>query len=149
MPQMARSMMAMILGAFTSHALAQNAPPTRPADAPGAPTWTVVPGAGKNAPVDADGNFLIGPDYVAAERDLDAYTDQIEALERQLQRELNDGVVYDKGTERGDARYGVPLGREQTPEDIGELAAFLASDAARNITGQWIAVDGGITLRQQ
>jgi NAD(P)-dependent dehydrogenase (short-subunit alcohol dehydrogenase family) len=44
---------------------------------------------------------------------------------------------------------GVPLGREQTPEDIGELAAFLSSDAARNITGQWIAVDGGITLRQQ
>ena len=42
---------------------------------------------------------------------------------------------------------GVPLGREQTPEDIGELAAFLASDAGRNITGQWIAVDGGITLR--
>jgi NAD(P)-dependent dehydrogenase (short-subunit alcohol dehydrogenase family) len=45
-------------------------------------------------------------------------------------------------------KRGVPLGREQTPEDIGELAAFLASDAARNITGQWIAVDGGITLRQ-
>jgi NAD(P)-dependent dehydrogenase (short-subunit alcohol dehydrogenase family) len=45
-------------------------------------------------------------------------------------------------------KRGVPLGREQTPEDIGELAAFLASEAARNITGQWIAVDGGITLRQ-
>jgi NAD(P)-dependent dehydrogenase (short-subunit alcohol dehydrogenase family) len=45
-------------------------------------------------------------------------------------------------------RRGVPMGREQTPEDIGHLAAFLASDAARNITGQWIAVDGGITLRQ-
>lgn len=45
-------------------------------------------------------------------------------------------------------KRGVPLGREQTPEDIGELAAFLASDAGRNITGQWIAVDGGITLRQ-
>jgi NAD(P)-dependent dehydrogenase (short-subunit alcohol dehydrogenase family) len=43
---------------------------------------------------------------------------------------------------------GVPLGREQTPEDIGQLTAFLVSDAARNITGQWIAVDGGITLRQ-
>jgi len=42
----------------------------------------------------------------------------------------------------------VPLAREQTPEDIGHLAAFLASDAARNITGQWVAVDGGITLRQ-
>jgi NAD(P)-dependent dehydrogenase (short-subunit alcohol dehydrogenase family) len=45
-------------------------------------------------------------------------------------------------------KRGVPLGREQTPDDIGHLAAFLASDAARNITGQWIAVDGGITLRQ-
>jgi NAD(P)-dependent dehydrogenase (short-subunit alcohol dehydrogenase family) len=45
-------------------------------------------------------------------------------------------------------KRGVPMGREQTPEDIGHLAAFLASDAARNITGQWIAVDGGITLRQ-
>lgn len=44
-------------------------------------------------------------------------------------------------------KSGVPLGREQTPEDIGELAAFLASPAARNITGQAIAVDGGITLR--
>jgi NAD(P)-dependent dehydrogenase (short-subunit alcohol dehydrogenase family) len=41
----------------------------------------------------------------------------------------------------------VPLGREQTPEDIGKLAVFLASDDARNITGQEIKVDGGITLR--
>jgi NAD(P)-dependent dehydrogenase (short-subunit alcohol dehydrogenase family) len=41
----------------------------------------------------------------------------------------------------------VPLGREQTPEDIGRLAVFLCSDDARNITGQWISVDGGITLR--
>jgi meso-butanediol dehydrogenase/(S,S)-butanediol dehydrogenase/diacetyl reductase len=45
-------------------------------------------------------------------------------------------------------KRAVPLGREQTLEDIGQLAAVLASDAARNITGQWIAVDGGITLRQ-
>ena len=29
----------------------------------------------------------------------------------------------------------VPLGRAQIVEDIGHLAAFLASDAARNITG--------------
>ena len=43
---------------------------------------------------------------------------------------------------------GVPMGREQTPEDIGNLASFLASERARNITGQWISVDGGITLRQ-
>ena len=42
----------------------------------------------------------------------------------------------------------VPLGREQTLEDIAQLAAFLGSDAARNITGQWISIDGGTTLRQ-
>ena len=44
-------------------------------------------------------------------------------------------------------KQGVPLGREQTPDDIGNLAAFLCSDLARNITGQYVAVDGGITLR--
>ena len=37
----------------------------------------------------------------------------------------------------------VPLGGEQTPEDIGNLAVFYASDEARMITGQSIAVDGG------
>ncbi|HEY5647487.1 MAG TPA: SDR family oxidoreductase, partial [Pseudomonadales bacterium] len=40
-----------------------------------------------------------------------------------------------------------PLGGEQTPADIGQLAVFYASDEARMITGQWVAVDGGITLR--
>ncbi len=40
----------------------------------------------------------------------------------------------------------MPLGREQTPEDIGKLAAFLASDDAKNITGQAINVDGGIRM---
>lgn len=34
-------------------------------------------------------------------------------------------------------KRAVPRGREQTLDDIGHLAAFLASDAARNITGQW------------
>lgn len=43
-------------------------------------------------------------------------------------------------------RRNTPLGREQTPEDIGHLVAFLGSDLAANITGQEIKVDGGITL---
>ncbi|MEM7587678.1 MAG: glucose 1-dehydrogenase [Acidobacteriota bacterium] len=47
----------------------------------------------------------------------------------------------------GSVKRDVPLGREQTPEDIGRLVVFLTSDGARNITGQEIAVDGGITLR--
>ena len=37
----------------------------------------------------------------------------------------------------------IPLGREQTPEDIGNLAVFLASNLAINITGQSINVNGG------
>ena len=37
----------------------------------------------------------------------------------------------------------VPLGREQTAEDIGRAAVFLASEDARNITGQALNVDGG------
>jgi NAD(P)-dependent dehydrogenase (short-subunit alcohol dehydrogenase family) len=44
-------------------------------------------------------------------------------------------------------KRGVPMGREQTPDDIGRLAAFICSDDAQNITGQAISVDGGITLR--
>ena len=38
------------------------------------------------------------------------------------------------------------LRREQTPEDIGKAVAFLASDDARNITGQALNVDGGIVM---
>ncbi|MCI0439417.1 MAG: SDR family oxidoreductase [Chloroflexi bacterium] len=40
-----------------------------------------------------------------------------------------------------------PLGRVQTPEDIGKMAAFLASEDARNVTGQCMHVDGGMILR--
>jgi NAD(P)-dependent dehydrogenase (short-subunit alcohol dehydrogenase family) len=40
----------------------------------------------------------------------------------------------------------VPMGVEQTPEQIGRLAVFLASGDAATITGQAISVDGGITL---
>lgn len=40
----------------------------------------------------------------------------------------------------------VPLGREQTTEDIGRAAVFLASEDAKNITGQTINVDGGIVM---
>ena len=37
----------------------------------------------------------------------------------------------------------VPMKIEQTPEDIGHAAVFLASDEARYITGQALNVDGG------
>ena len=40
----------------------------------------------------------------------------------------------------------VPLGREQSPEDIGKAVAFLASDRALSITGQALNVDGGMRM---
>jgi NAD(P)-dependent dehydrogenase (short-subunit alcohol dehydrogenase family) len=40
----------------------------------------------------------------------------------------------------------MPLGREQTPEDIGRAVAFLASEDAASITGQAINVNGGAIL---
>ncbi|MBF6560188.1 MAG: SDR family oxidoreductase [Candidatus Binataceae bacterium] len=43
-------------------------------------------------------------------------------------------------------RAMVPLGREQTPDDIGRTVAWLCSDKAINVTGQVIAIDGGIML---
>ncbi len=39
------------------------------------------------------------------------------------------------------------LGRAGKPEDVAELIAFLASDAANFITGQVIAVNGGQTMQ--
>jgi NAD(P)-dependent dehydrogenase (short-subunit alcohol dehydrogenase family) len=40
----------------------------------------------------------------------------------------------------------VPMKCEQTPEDIGWAAVFLASDQARYITGQALMVDGGSVM---
>ena len=37
----------------------------------------------------------------------------------------------------------IPFKRPQTPEDIGSMVAFLASDLSKNITGQSINVTGG------
>ena len=39
-----------------------------------------------------------------------------------------------------------PLGRVGAPEDVADVIVFLASDAARYITGQCIAVDGGLLV---
>jgi len=40
----------------------------------------------------------------------------------------------------------IPLGRIGEPDDIADVVLFLASDAARYVTGQVLLADGGITL---
>ena len=42
------------------------------------------------------------------------------------------------------AEQNIPLGHHGDPEDIANMVAFLASERAKNITGQAINVDGGM-----
>jgi 3-oxoacyl-[acyl-carrier protein] reductase len=43
-----------------------------------------------------------------------------------------------------EAKKRIPAGVFGTPQDVAETVAFLASDSARYITGQYLAVDGGM-----
>ena len=61
------------------------------------------------------------------------------------------GGVWDQRKRADDGLYArtlksIPFGRMGTPEEIAEVALFLASDHARWVTGQTIAVDGGQLL---
>jgi len=38
---------------------------------------------------------------------------------------------------------GIPIGRPNTPMEVAELIAFLASDRAASITGAEFRIDGG------
>jgi 3-oxoacyl-[acyl-carrier protein] reductase len=46
--------------------------------------------------------------------------------------------------EKNALRESVPMGRFGEPHEVGDLAVFLASERASYITGQVIAVDGGL-----
>lgn len=64
------------------------------------------------------------------------------------------GVIETPMTEviRGKEKFAkkymseIPLGRFGTPEDVANVAAFLASDEASYMTGQIISVDGGLIM---
>ncbi len=54
------------------------------------------------------------------------------------------GVSYEEA--RAEALGRVPLGRMVMPAQIGQMVAYLVSDAATEITGQAISVCGGSTM---
>jgi len=55
------------------------------------------------------------------------------------------GLDNDNPEERAGIERWVPLGRYGEPREVGDLVAFLCSDASSYITGQAISVDGGVT----
>ncbi|HEY7251381.1 MAG TPA: glucose 1-dehydrogenase [Methylomirabilota bacterium] len=59
-------------------------------------------------------------------------------------RARDEGVSVEEMKRRRNAV--IPLGRANEPEDVAALAVFLASPAARNITGQSLNVDGGLVF---
>ena len=55
-------------------------------------------------------------------------------------------ALWEDDTRRKRTEAGTPLRRLGEPDDIGGVAAFLASKAAAFITGQIIVADGGVTI---
>lgn len=74
------------------------------------------------------------------------WTDMWRKLEGMFRGDTSAAVVDERSAFDAFIAANCPLKREQTPEDIGNAAAFLVSDLARNITGQALNVDGGIEM---
>ncbi len=74
------------------------------------------------------------------------WTPMWEKLEGIFRENDDPAVVNERAAFDAYIQSRCPLRREQTPEDIGHAVVFLVSDAARNITGQALNVDGGIIM---
>ena len=74
------------------------------------------------------------------------WTDMWRSLEAMMGRDDSPEVVERRQIFDRYIATNCPLRREQTPEDIGHAVAFFSAEAARNITGQSLNVDGGIKM---
>ena len=74
------------------------------------------------------------------------WTDMWRKLEGMLVGDDADEVVDRRAAFETAVENNMPLGREQTPADIGKAVAFFASEDAENITGQALNVDGGMRM---
>lgn len=105
---------------------------------------------------------VVGPHPVANASVYSATKGAVDSITKSLARELgpkrirvnslNPGMVETEGVHtagfaEGDFRKQIeattPLGRIGQPDDIGKVAAFLASDDAGWVTGQTVLVSGG------
>jgi len=58
-----------------------------------------------------------------------------------------EGMTPKEFWDRFIALPAIPLGREQTPEDMGRAVVFFVSEDAKNVTGQVLHVNGGMVMR--
>lgn len=100
------------------------------------------------------------PAYAAVKAAMNSYTGSQAAMLARKGIRVNaiapgsiefEGGVWAERREAGDALYertlkGIPFGRMGRPEEIAEVALFLASTHARWMTGQVLTVDGGQLL---
>lgn len=91
-----------------------------------------------------------------AAKDLAPYGIRVNTLnpgmvETQLQHKIWSGLDESERPDfdtwfREKVQRMVPLGRGQSAQDIANMAVFLASERANNVTGQTINVDGGFVM---